>query len=234
MSSLRPFWRYYGGKWRAAPRYPQPLHATIVEPFAGAAGYSLRYPDREVILVERYHTIAEIWRWLIGASVDEVLAIPETDDVADLPEWVPQGGRWLVGFCMNSSASTPRRTLSAGRRMLRAAGGQHEGWTEAQRARVAAQVPAIRHWQVIEGDYTAAPDIAATWFIDPPYTVGGKHYVHHRIDRTALAAWCRSRRGQAVVCESDGADWLPFQPFGECIGLGARRSREAIWTGGAG
>jgi hypothetical protein len=35
--SLRPFWRYYGGKWRAAPRYPRPTHDTIIEPFAGAA-----------------------------------------------------------------------------------------------------------------------------------------------------------------------------------------------------
>lgn len=40
--ALKPFWRYYGGKYRAAPRYPVPLHRTIVEPFAGAAGYSLR------------------------------------------------------------------------------------------------------------------------------------------------------------------------------------------------
>lgn len=118
--------------------------------------------------------------------------------------------------------------------MLRAAHRQYEGWTIAQRTRVAAQVPAIRHWQVIEGDYSAAPDVAATWFIDPPYTVGGEHYVHHRIDRSALASWCRSRRGQAIVCESGGADWLPFEPFGECIGLGARRSREAIWIGGVG
>lgn len=33
--TLKPFWRYYGGKWRAAPSYPAPLHNTIVEPFAG-------------------------------------------------------------------------------------------------------------------------------------------------------------------------------------------------------
>ena len=52
MTSLRPFWAYYGGKWRAAPRYPRPMHDTIIEPFAGAAGYSLRYPDRNVVLVE--------------------------------------------------------------------------------------------------------------------------------------------------------------------------------------
>lgn len=26
--SLRPFWAYYGGKWRAAPRYPRAPPAT--------------------------------------------------------------------------------------------------------------------------------------------------------------------------------------------------------------
>ena len=39
---LKPFWRYYGGKYRAAPAYPPPRLGTIVEPFAGSAGYSLR------------------------------------------------------------------------------------------------------------------------------------------------------------------------------------------------
>jgi hypothetical protein len=31
-----PFWRYYGGKYRAAPLYPAPRHKTIVEPLAMA------------------------------------------------------------------------------------------------------------------------------------------------------------------------------------------------------
>src|SRR5580765_4357242 len=94
--SLRPFWRYYGSKWRAAPRYPAPTHATIIEPFAGAAGYALRYPDRNVILVEKYACIAGIWRWLIGASRADVLAVPVVDSTGDLPDSVSQEARWLV------------------------------------------------------------------------------------------------------------------------------------------
>lgn len=235
--TLRPFWRYFGGKWRIAPKYPTPRHTTIIEPFAGAAGYSLRYPDREVILVERYHTIAEIWRWLISVSVDEVLAIPEVDNVADLPAWVPQAARWLVGFSMNSATTSPRRMLSVGARRLRAMNRQYEGWTTARRARVAEQVVRIRHWTVIEGDYTAAPDVSATWFIDPPYQGRpGLHYVHgsSKIDYTALGSWCRDRGGQILVCEAEGATWLPFARFGGGTrGIGARRSSEALWVGGA-
>ena len=90
---LRPFWRFYGGKWRSSLLYPQPKHGTLIEPFAGSAGYSLRYPDLNVILVEKYDVIAEIWRWLIGASPAEIRAIPEVANVDDLPAWVPAGGR---------------------------------------------------------------------------------------------------------------------------------------------
>jgi site-specific DNA-adenine methylase len=37
MSNLRPFFTFYGGKWRAAPFYDAPTHGHIVEPFAGSA-----------------------------------------------------------------------------------------------------------------------------------------------------------------------------------------------------
>ena len=82
---LKPFWQYYGGKWRAAPRYPAPRFDTIVEPFAGAAGYSCRYPDRKVVLVDKYPVIAGMWRYLIRVSAAEVRRIPEVDSVNDLP-----------------------------------------------------------------------------------------------------------------------------------------------------
>lgn len=230
---LRPFWRYYGGKWRTAPTYPAPAHSTIVEPFAGAAGYSLRYPDRNVILVDRYAVIAEIWRYLIRVPAREVLAIPEVDDVGDLPGWVPEAARWLIGFTLNSAVTSPRNRLSSGKSKLRSSGRKFEGWTSATRDRVASQVDRIRHWRVIEGDYTAAPAVVATWFVDPPYRgTSGSHYVHGSslIDYEALGEWCQTRRGHVVVCESAGADWLPFRGHGVTRGIGASLSQEAIWT----
>lgn len=234
MTQLKPFWRGYGGKWRAAPRYPAPEHGTIVEPFAGTAGYSLRHAERNVILVELYPVIAELWRYLISVSADEIRRIPCVEHVDDLPAWVPQGGRWLVGLCMSNAVTTPRKSLSSGLRQLAARGRTFVGWTEAQRERVASQVQYIRHWRIIEGDYTRAPDLRATWFVDPPYNnAAGQHYPHgpDGINYPALGNWCRSRQGQVIVCENEGADWLPFEPFATIkAGPAKRVSREVIWT----
>lgn len=231
-ATLKPFWRYYGGKWRAAPRYPSPLHRTIVEPFAGAAGYAMRYPAHDVILIERFAVVAEMWRYLIAVTPAEVRRVPLVDAVDDLPAWVPAGARSLVGFAMNAATTHPCRTLSSGRKRLATMGRVFEGWTEAQRNRVASQVSAIRHWRIIEGDYTAAPDIEATWFVDPPYNnSAGSHYAHQVSDYAALGAWCRERAGQLIVCENDGADWLPFRAFATLKpGINGTGSREVIYT----
>jgi len=73
---LRPFFSFFGGKWTLSTRYPAPAYPTIVEPFAGSAGYSTRFADRDVILVEREPVVASLWRWLISVSVEEVMALP--------------------------------------------------------------------------------------------------------------------------------------------------------------
>lgn len=235
VSDLKPFWRYYGGKYRAAPRYPAPLHDTIIEPFAGAAGYALRYASRKVILVEKYPVVAEMWRYLISVSEEEIRRIPlNPKSVDDLPSWVAQPARHLIGWWFNNATATTRNTLSAGRAKLADMGRKFEGWTEATRDRVASQLASIRHWQVIEGDYTCAPDAEATWFVDPPYNnEAGAHYPHgpNAIDYSALGQWCRERRGQVMVCENEGADWLLFRTFATFkAGVNGTGSREVLWT----
>ena len=237
VAKLKPFWRYYGGKYRAAPRYPLPRHGTIIEPFAGAAGYSCRYPDRNVILVEKYPVIAEMWRYLISVSPADVRAIPEVEHVDALPDWVPSGARSLYGFWLNNATVAPAKQLSMGRKKLRDAGRRFEGWTEHTRERIASQVEHIRHWKVIEGDWWEAPRIEATWFVDPPYTnKAGSYYIHgpDEIDFDSLAGACQMRfQGQVIVCENEGADWLPFEPFMTAKAQPnspAKGSKEVIWT----
>jgi len=59
----------------------------------------------------------------------------------------------------------------------------------------------VKHWEIICGDYTAAPDIEATWFIDPPYRgEPGMGYRHSSalIDYSRLASWAMSRTGSAL------------------------------------
>lgn len=202
---LRPFFSYYGGKWTLAPRYPKPEHDIIIEPFAGSAGYATRYADREVVLVERFAKLAAMWRWLVSVSVDEVMALPLDPSKFD---GLKDEAKTLIGFWLNRGTTTPRKQPSAWmRRGLK----PHSFWGEYARARVANQVEHIRHWRVIEGDYTDAPDVEATWFVDPPYVGVGRHYLAKVADYAQLAAWCRVRRGLTIVCEAEGADWLPFR-----------------------
>lgn len=234
MTGLAPFWRYYGGKNRAAPLYPQPEHSTIIEPFAGAAGYSCRYPDRDVVLVDRSPVIAGIWRYLIATPAAEILAIPDIPEggtVDDLP--VCQEARWLAGFWCNNGTVAPRKRPSA---WAQRGADVHNwaGWSSKPRQRIAAQVDRIRHWRVIEGEYHDAPDVEATWHIDPPYNnKAGSYYPEQPDDFDALAEWCRARRGFVMVCENEGADWLPFRSLARIKSNegkhGKGRSSEVVW-----
>ncbi len=232
MPLLRPFFTFYGGKYRAAPKYPAPLHPVIVEPFAGSAGYAMRYPERQVVLVERDPVIAALWKWLTVVPADRVRALPlEITDVRLLP--VEPEAKSLIGFWLNKGTTRPSMTPSAWMRKGRLSEGY---WGESIRERVASQVDAIRHWTVIEGDYTAAGDREGTWFIDPPYQLAGTHYRYGAkgVDFTALGTWCRSRQGQVIVCENEGAKWLPFRPFLHVKANeskhGGKVSKEAIWV----
>jgi hypothetical protein len=172
-----------------------------------------------VVLLEKYPVVAGICR------------IPYVEHVDDLPAWVPQEARWLVGFCMNSAVVSPCKRLSAGRKKLRGMGGQYEGWSGAQRARVASQVEKIRHWRILEGSYARLTNGPATWFVDPPYSnKAGSYYVHADVDYSHLAEWCRARQGHVIVCENEGASWAPFRPFATFkAGVNGHGSREVIW-----
>lgn len=229
---LQPFFCFYGGKWRSAPHYPTPEHQLIVEPFAGAAGYATRHWKRDVLLVDIDPVIAHLWRFLIAAHPDEIRRIPllcAGETVDDLR--VCEEARTLVGFWVNKGSATPKRSQSS---WMRAGIRPKSFWGEEIRERIARQVECIRHWKVIWGDYRAAPDVPATWFVDPPYQGSvGRRYRYHEVDFPTLAKWSRLRDGQVIACENEGADWLPFVPFRTTKAnesrTGGKVSREAIW-----
>lgn len=223
--TLRPFFSFFGGKWKLATRYPAPSRPLIVEPFAGSAGYATRYADRDVVLVDRDPTIAAIWRWLITVSVDEVMSLPlDPSDRSSLH----RAPRDLIGFWCARGRTRPANTTSSA--WLRSGKWPASFWGEYARARIAEQVPLIRHWRIIEGDYTEAPDVDATWFVDPPY-IGSRRYPARVEDYAHLASWTRSRRGQVIACEQSGATWLPFSKFRRTTNISRGTTVEAIWVG---
>ena len=233
---LRPFFGYYGGKWRdAVKHYPAPEHPAIVEPFAGSAGYSLRYPERRIVLCEIDPILVGVWRYLINVKPAEILAIPDVSldgSVDDLP--VSQEARWLVGFWMNRGAPSPRKRPS---KWMRDGIRPGSFWGNRVRQTIASQVEAIRDWKIFEGSYESCPVTGkATWFVDPPYQVAGRHYRFgsEAVDYKDLATWCRSRKGQVIVCENEGADWLPFSDLADTkTTRHGYRSKEVIWTSGS-
>jgi hypothetical protein len=232
--SLRPFFTYTGGKYRLAPRYPEPRHNLIIEPFAGSAGYSLRHPEREVLLIDLSPNVVTLWEYLIAASPSDVRALPlydgtweSTDDLTYLSE----GERLLIRGWLNKGTSGKRPSS-----WMRSGQYDTQFWGEAIRERVAQQVSAIKHWKVLRESYEVAPDVVATWFIDPPYEIAGKTYDFGSpdIDFVKLGDWCSRRPGQVIVCENVGASWLPFEEFASSHAMmgGGRsgRSAEAVWV----
>ena len=213
---LRPFFGYFGGKWRdAVKNYPAPKYQTIVEPFAGSAGYSLRYADHRVVLCELDPVIAAVWRYLTSVSAAEILAIPDIPSGSTVDDLkVCEEAKWLVGLWLNRATAYPRKSPS---RWMRDGIRPGSFWGERVRRTIATQLQYIRHWEVHNCSYQAAPvHEPATWFIDPPYMEAGRHYRFGaaQLDFDELASWCQARPGEAIVCENEGATWLPFRHLG--------------------
>lgn len=66
---------YYGSKSKVVDLYPSPKFGKIIEPFAGSARYSLKYFDRDVLLVDKdvfilvYMTDSTYRKWNVAGWV---------------------------------------------------------------------------------------------------------------------------------------------------------------------
>jgi len=212
---------YYGSKRLLAHYYAEPQHDLIVEPFAGSAGYSL-HGDRwqkDVLLLDRDTRLVGVWEWLIGeATRATILALPELRVGETSAEFLSIAS---VATRTANSLSTAEVTPS----MVVA-------W-EQSRSYMAADISKVKHWHVRWGEYVDAPDVAATWFVDPPYEGRvGDGYVHGSpgVDYERLAAWVRSRNGQTIACESGVAGYLAFEPLRAGTDRPGDSHAEFIWT----
>lgn len=229
---------YFGSKVSSAHKYPAPKQDVIIEPFAGGAGYSLCYWERQVVLIDMNPDVVDTWRYVIEADPEEIRALPLIEPGQKVRELgLPRGPELLLRWSVNQTTSSPRNELSSFSEKHLVADWATV-WGTARRERIARVAGMIKHWHVICGSYADLPDVEVTWFIDPPYFDAGKNYPFgsKMIDYQHLGAWCRSRRGQTIVCENEGASWLPFVPFirdKRCATLDngvTRRRTEVIWT----
>jgi hypothetical protein len=216
---------YYGSKSKIVNYYPPPKFGKIIEPFAGSARYSLKYFDRDVLLVDKYEILIKTWKWLQQCSKNDILKLPDIYKLGkgfDLKTLnLTEGELYFLGFNAGIASTSPRFKISP-------FAGEQNGM-ETYFKRVANNIYKIKHWEIKLGCYTEIENIEATWFIDPPYKNGGHAYVENKINFEELGKWCKERTGQIIVCENTKADWLPFKPMKELEGS-MFRTTEAIWS----
>lgn len=213
MKTLRPFFPFYGSKWNIARHYPAPTRGLVVEPFAGSAGYSTFYGCQRVALFDADPIIAGVWSYLLGVTAAEILALPELLEVGDSVDNydLPQEARWMIGFWLNRGSASPKKSRTA----YSARSDRHQmNWGDKAKQRIASQLPSLEGWTIQNKPYHGAPNVEATWFVDPPYGDKGRFYRVRFSDFHTLGIWCRERQGRLIACEGPGATWLPFTDLG--------------------
>lgn len=212
---------YYGSKSKVVDLYPSPKFDKIIEPFAGSARYALKYFDHDVLLVDKYEVVVKIWKYLQQASEADIMGLPEPTHKQSIEDFhLSEGERLLMGFMVWRGAASPQKIV------------QEDSNLRDTKKSIAKQLFKIKHWNIKLGSWDEIENQEATWFIDPPYQAKGGHKYqvnNTAIDFDALGEWCKSRKGQVIVCESTEANWLPFYPmrlahgqYGDTI--------EAIWS----
>lgn len=219
MKRLKPFFSYFGSKWRLSPKYPDPIHSKIIEPFAGSACYSLLHFNKEIILYDVYDKIVQLWNYLINVSEKEINKLPLLCAGEEIPNYLTEEQKILIGFWVSKATTRPQHKQSNYKCESGKSLSDYGFWSNRIRTRISSQLKYIRHWKVKHSNYNLIDDQQCTWFIDPPYQIGGEHYKHNQIDYSDLSTWCKNRKGQIIVCENNDADWLPFVPFYTTKGL---------------
>lgn len=206
---------YYGAKTVYARYYPEPEYERIIEPFAGAAWYSLLYYTREVLLIEKDPRICSVWEWVLSATDSDISRLPdltEKGDCLDHHPYLSPEERLLLGMTIGVGERLESRGVTE---WGASQGPNQPSRVQRLKKRLFHYCPRIRHWRVLNKDYRQYKgNPKATWFIDPPYKgLEGRFYKMGGIDYGFLAKWAQSRRGQVIVCGGSDCDYLPFQPL---------------------
>ena len=210
---------YYGRKKRLIKLYPAPLYNLIIEPFAGSAPYALNWHEgRDVILIEKDKSVYDLWKYLQTINPDDVSNMPDLkvgDKTSELIHILHSASKRAFDY----KTITVTKILET-------------NWNS-NKNKIAEQIPLIKNWKIFNDDYSSAPDVECTWFIDPPYfgDMGtGYRFGSDQIDYKKLKEWVLSRRGQVIVCGSMFDDWLNFEKLTNQSSIAGKRNEEGIFV----
>jgi len=217
---------YYGSKSKIVDYYPPPKYKRIIEPFAGSARYSLKYWQNDVDLYDVDEIIIKLWKWLQICSKNDIIGLPnfkEGQRVSDFK--LTDEEKIFCGFLVGKGLAKPQDKTTSFTTT------KQPTWIPTQKKRIANDLFKIKHWKINYGCYKEISNEEATWFIDPPYQIGGEHYRHSNkdINYKDLSEWCKKRLGQTIVCENSKADWMPFVPITKMQGT-KYNTTEVIWS----
>jgi len=162
-----------------------------------------------------------VWKYLQSCSKSDILSLPDVPPSMELMKIdgfssLSEEERWLIGFCANRGSNAPKNFS-----------GKFCNFDK-DKIRILESLYKIKHWDIRNHSYELLEKVDATWYIDPPYQKMGNLYKNSEINYEKLSEWCRSRTGQVIVCENDGADWLDFN-FLTSLGGQRKSSKEVMW-----
>ena len=225
---------YYGAKNLLSRYYPEPKYNVIVEPFAGSAAYScfhlLKNPNLHSVICDKDDSVAEAWDFLLKCTENDILNFrtPEIGDYAY---------EFLIKTCSASNASSKCIKMRYTERLDRV--------FQIQKRRIIKFLHIRDRIKFTHEDFRSIDNTEATWFIDPPYQItstngcvfqNGEGYSKKcnssNLDYSDLSQYCLDRIGQVIVCEKEGADWLPFVKFRKNKTSLNKSYNEVIYTNG--
>lgn len=116
------------------------------------------YLDKKVKLYDTNPKIYLVWKYLIEATKEQILALPDIETGQKVTDFnLSEAEKYLIGFCINPGSSCPKITAS-----------KRCKWTK-YKENIANTVDKIKHWEIYQDSYENIPNQVATWHIDPPY-----------------------------------------------------------------
>ncbi|MDR1959712.1 MAG: DNA adenine methylase [Planctomycetaceae bacterium] len=222
-----PF-RYPGGKTWLVPRFRQWMKSfqsvpqLMIEPFAGGGILSLTAAfenlAEKILMVELDEQVAAVWktilskdiRWLIQRILSFELNV---DSVREILSQKPMTTRETAFRTLLKNRTAHGGILAEGAGIIKHGEngkGLHSRWYPETIARRIAAIETVSEKiefvqtdaiEVLE-EYQLTEDVV--FFIDPPYTAGGKHagsrlYNHCRIDHAGLYSLCAKLNGDFLM-----------------------------------